>query len=256
MNNTYKELPWNPVRNMTKDFLDLARDRNFIFALAEIDVTKVMKIFEERKKAGNEANSIITYLMWSYAQAINRHPEIQAKKTKTKVFLFNDVDIAVMVEKDLPGGKKFPFPYIFRGVQAKTYDELNAELRKVKEMDLNDLVKKKKSVMIKWLPRWLRMYLVRRRLSKDPVVAKEIFGTVALTSLGMVLKDRRWWPVPIGPYPCIIGSGAVFTRRETDGEKQFLCLTVGLDHDLIDGAPGARFGQTLIEIMESTEGLV
>lgn len=250
--NTYKELPWHPIRNDVKDFLDLSRDRNIIYAMSEIDITKIHNIFEERKKTGNEANSLVTYLLWCYGQAIKKHPEIHAMKIGKKVILFDNVDIAMMIEKDLPNGKKLPFPYIFRGVQNKSYAELNTELRKVKEQNLETLVKKKKSLIIRWLPRFLRMYLIKKRLKSNPLIAKEVLGTVAMTSLGMVLKDRRFWPIPLGPFPCILGSGATFT----DGEKKFLCITIGLDHNLIDGAPGARFGQTLIDLMESAEGLV
>ena len=100
------------------------------------------------------------------------------------------------------------------------------------------------------------MDLLLKKILGDPIRAKEALGTVALTSLGMILKNRRFWPVPIGPYPCTIASGATYTKKETDGEKIVWCLTISIDHNLIDGAPGTRFAQTFIDLMESAEGLI
>jgi pyruvate/2-oxoglutarate dehydrogenase complex dihydrolipoamide acyltransferase (E2) component len=37
--------------------------------------------------------------------------------------------------------------------------------------------------------------------------------------------------------------------------RKYLSLTLDFDHDIIDGAPAARFAQRLIELIESGEGL-
>ena len=37
--------------------------------------------------------------------------------------------------------------------------------------------------------------------------------------------------------------------------RDYLCLTVSFDHDIVDGAPAARFSQQLIRLIESGYGL-
>jgi pyruvate/2-oxoglutarate dehydrogenase complex dihydrolipoamide acyltransferase (E2) component len=37
--------------------------------------------------------------------------------------------------------------------------------------------------------------------------------------------------------------------------REYLCLTLSFDHDIIDGAPAARFTQRLKELIESGYGL-
>ena len=37
--------------------------------------------------------------------------------------------------------------------------------------------------------------------------------------------------------------------------RDFLSLTIGLDHDIIDGAPAARFTNRFIELIEDAYGL-
>jgi pyruvate/2-oxoglutarate dehydrogenase complex dihydrolipoamide acyltransferase (E2) component len=38
-------------------------------------------------------------------------------------------------------------------------------------------------------------------------------------------------------------------------EREYLCLTLSMDHDIILGAPAARFTQRLRELIESGAGL-
>jgi pyruvate/2-oxoglutarate dehydrogenase complex dihydrolipoamide acyltransferase (E2) component len=37
--------------------------------------------------------------------------------------------------------------------------------------------------------------------------------------------------------------------------REYSCVTISLDHDVVDGAPAARFAQCLKELVESGYGL-
>ena len=39
-------------------------------------------------------------------------------------------------------------------------------------------------------------------------------------------------------------------------EKECVCLTFSFDHDIVDGAPAARFNDRLRELVNKAEGLV
>jgi pyruvate/2-oxoglutarate dehydrogenase complex dihydrolipoamide acyltransferase (E2) component len=54
--------------------------------------------------------------------------------------------------------------------------------------------------------------------------------------------------------------GAIARKPAVVGDRiearEILHLTVGFDHDVVDGAPAARFVQRLTELIESGYGLV
>ena len=86
-----------------------------------------------------------------------------------------------------------------------------------------------------------------------------MMGSVGVTAVGMFGQGHSGW----GLYPTrhsldlVVGSIAskpavVEGRIEP---RQILNLTVAFDHDVIDGAPAARFVKRLVELIESGYGL-
>lgn len=252
--NSYTEAKWLSYRNNIIDFLNLRKNKNHIHGMFEIDITKVSKIISERKINENRSNAKIAYLLWCYGQAIRRHPEIQGIKNGKKIILFNDVDIAMTFEIPILEMIKVPVIYIFRSVQHKTYKEIIDELVSLKNKDLFKLNKTMNNSFFRALPGSLRVF-IRKTLLRDHIRFKNELGTVAYTSLGQTLRNRKFWPIPIGPYPCLIASGSTYIRSDPDGEKIIWCITISVDHNIIDGAPAVRFSQTFINLLESAEGL-
>lgn len=60
-------------------------------------------------------------------------------------------------------------------------------------------------------------------------------------------KIRRWLAASFGEKPVFVGGHIAM--------REYLSLTISFDHDLIDGAPAARFTQRLKELIESGYGL-
>jgi pyruvate/2-oxoglutarate dehydrogenase complex dihydrolipoamide acyltransferase (E2) component len=92
-----------------------------------------------------------------------------------------------------------------------------------------------------------------------PHLVKSMIGTVSVTAVGMFGRGGGWGiPIPnytlsltlggIAEVPLLINGG--FELREQ------LNLTISLDHDVVDGAPAARFTSRLIELIESGYGLM
>jgi pyruvate/2-oxoglutarate dehydrogenase complex dihydrolipoamide acyltransferase (E2) component len=251
----YNTIPWTQIRNDTQDFLDLAKGRNFVQGISEVDITALYSKFKDRKKKGIKNNSLTVYILWCYGQAIKKRPELQGIRQKNELVIFEDVDIAMMFEKTMPNGKKQPFPYIFRGVQNKSFDQLSEEMLKIKNLDLTTIRKQKKSLIIRWFPKKLRMFVLRKRL-ENAKQSKEVLGTVALTSLSMIMGNRIFYPLPLGPYPCTLAMGGVYNKPSVNGERKVLCLSICIDHDISDGAPVARFGNDLIALIENSSELI
>jgi pyruvate/2-oxoglutarate dehydrogenase complex dihydrolipoamide acyltransferase (E2) component len=68
------------------------------------------------------------------------------------------------------------------------------------------------------------------------------------------------WAVGIVPLHTLGLTVGGITRKPglVDGRiepREYLALTVSIDHDIVDGAPAARFARRLREIVESAEVL-
>jgi pyruvate/2-oxoglutarate dehydrogenase complex dihydrolipoamide acyltransferase (E2) component len=79
-------------------------------------------------------------------------------------------------------------------------------------------------------------------------------GTVSLSSIGM-FGQGGGWGIPVSNATLQITLGGVVKRPALiEGqlkERQYLCVTISVNHDIVDGAPAARFAQTLKELVES-----
>jgi len=67
------------------------------------------------------------------------------------------------------------------------------------------------------------------------------------------------WGIPIAPPTLMITVGGIATKpRYLNGQlepRELLDLTISVDHDIVDGAPAARFARRLAELVETAEGL-
>ena len=93
----------------------------------------------------------------------------------------------------------------------------------------------------------------------NPHWLKKISGTVVLTSVGMFAGGGGWGftILPLHTLGITLGGlverpGVVNGRIEI---REYLDMTISVDHDIVDGAPAARFARHLRELMESGFGL-
>jgi pyruvate/2-oxoglutarate dehydrogenase complex dihydrolipoamide acyltransferase (E2) component len=77
---------------------------------------------------------------------------------------------------------------------------------------------------------------------------------VGVTSIGMF--SQGWgWAIPLAPLTIIATVGGIVERPVVhDGQivaRPMLPLTLSFDHAVIDGAPAARFAETLRSLIET-----
>ena len=79
-----------------------------------------------------------------------------------------------------------------------------------------------------------------------------------MTSVGM-FGNGSGWAIPFGVHTLDIALGGIAEKPGViDGRieiREYLCLTISFDHDIIDGAPAARFTTRLAELIASGFGL-
>jgi pyruvate/2-oxoglutarate dehydrogenase complex dihydrolipoamide acyltransferase (E2) component len=83
-------------------------------------------------------------------------------------------------------------------------------------------------------------------------------GTVMLTNVGL-FGEGGGWAIPIASHTLNVTVGGIVIRPLVAPgvleEREHLCLTVSFDHDIIDGAPAARFTECFKDLIENAYGL-
>ena len=92
----------------------------------------------------------------------------------------------------------------------------------------------------------------------NPKVAKKNMGSVIITSIGMMGKINGCF-IHSSVHPLSFGVGSIIKKPAViDDEieiREILNMTVLIDHDVMDGAPMARFVTKLSKNIESGLGL-
>jgi len=89
---------------------------------------------------------------------------------------------------------------------------------------------------------------------KNMHLLKEMNGTVSLTAVGM-FGSGGGWGIPVSNHTLQITLGGVAKKPvSVNGQvenREYLCVTFSFDHDIVDDAPAARFGENLTKLVES-----
>ncbi|MEO8392101.1 MAG: 2-oxo acid dehydrogenase subunit E2 [Chloroflexota bacterium] len=103
----------------------------------------------------------------------------------------------------------------------------------------------------------MRRFLLRHALN-DPFLLHHLGGTVDITAIGMFGKGGGWGiPIAVTSLALVVG-GIEQTVKCIDNQfcvREMLSLTVSVDHDVIDGAPAARFAARMKALIEAAHGL-
>jgi len=228
-------------------------------ALAEVDISRALDGIERYQAGLPDGVSFTAYLVYCLGHAVGEHPMLHAyRKGRKKLVVFDDVDVSALLEKRKPDGALIPVPYVVRGANRKSLAEINHELRLAVSSDMHDDKGVRHRRRILRLPRAARALLWWWML-RDPARLKRQWGTVGLSNVGSFMLPRPFWGMTSSFLTCTLTVGGRCERvRWIDGRPEprlTQCVTVTIDHDVVDGAPAARFGQTLTRLLEEGAGL-
>jgi len=258
MENTgYQVIPFPKIRRLMVDGGRLARQKHLIHGLVEMDVTDARRLIREHKTKTGEALSFTAFIISCLGRAVGMNKHMHAYRTwREKLVIFEDVDVNTMFEVEVEG-RKIIRPHILRSVNQKTLREVHNEIRAFQ----GEHESGREANFIDWfilLPAFIRRFFLGM-LFRNPHWLKNMGGTVSLTSVGM-FGDGGGWGIPVSNHTLQITLGGVAERPAlANGQlenHEFLCVTISLDHDIVDGAPAARFIQRLKELVESNHGIV
>ncbi len=259
----YRVVEFPPDRRDMPAINALNASRHFMYGLLEVDVTCARQFIAGHKAQTGESLSFTGYLALCLAKAVDEDKMVQAyRKGRTQLLVCDDVDVGLMVERKV-AGKSVLMGCVVRGANRKTYRAIHQEIRAAQ----SDPVPPRGG-----MPRWFRTALllpwplsagvralVRTALNRNPAMFTSMVGTVGVTSVGMFGKGVGGWGITpiIHELGLIVGSTAwkPAVVEERIEPREILNLTVAFNHDLVDGAPAARFTRRLVELIESGYGL-
>jgi pyruvate/2-oxoglutarate dehydrogenase complex dihydrolipoamide acyltransferase (E2) component len=233
-----------------------------IHGLLEVDVTKARTFLQEQKAKTGEALSFTAFIITCLAHAVDEDKSLQAyHKGKNHLILFDDVDVAVPIERCM-GGQKQPVIYIIRAANTKTFYQLHHAIRQAQKEQIEKVWEGfSEARRMQFMPMllfrigWWVFCWLRRNY---PQVQKRYGGTVGVTAVGMFGKGTGWG-IPMNDHTIDLTLGGIASKPAVvDGQitiREYLCLTLSVDHAIIDGAPAARFIQRLKELVEDGYGL-
>ena len=250
-NGDYQIIPFPKIRRLMVDGGRMARQKHLIHGLVEMDVTDARQLIHEHKARTGETLSFTGFVMACLGRAVDMNKHMQAYRTWwEKLVIFDDVDVNTMFEVEVDG-RKIIRPHIIRAVNKKTFRDIHEEIRAFQ----NQHERGREGKFIGWfvlLPAFIRRFFLGV-LFKNPHWLKEMNGTVSLTAIGM-FGNGGGWGIPVSNHTLQITLGGVSEKpRFVHGQienREYLCVTISIDHDIVDGAPAARFVQRLKELVE------
>lgn len=239
-------------------FLDIKAGRHNIYALLEVDVTRARRFIDDYETKTGEKLSFTGYLISCLARAVDENKEVQAyRKGNKKLILFDDVDVGFMIELN-QGEKRILTGHVIRAANHKTYHQIHQEIRTVQTKQIPPGSQRaawfRSALLLPWPLGWLFKFFFRKLIRHYPTIVTSMAGTVGISSVGMFGKGHSGWGISAGTHVLDLTVGGISRRlAEVNGRvegRDILNLTIIFDHELIDGAPAARFTRKLVELIE------
>jgi hypothetical protein len=248
------------MRRLVIDQAWLAQRKHMIHGLIEVDVTTARQAICDHQAATGERLSFTAFLVACLGHAVGANTALQAYQDwRGRLVVFDDVDVVTIVEI-VADGQSFPLAHIVRAANRRSVREIHDEIRAVQAHPAASPSLQQAHTVDAFvrLPAWMR-HLVYQVISKRPRVWKQLFGTLALTAVGM-FGTGSGWGLALTAHTLGVTVGGISAKPAVvDGRvvtREYLSLTVDFDHEIVDGAPAARFVQRLKELIERGDGLI
>jgi pyruvate/2-oxoglutarate dehydrogenase complex dihydrolipoamide acyltransferase (E2) component len=254
--NGYTIEPFPKMRRFALDAGRLGRQRHIVHGLLEMDVTDARQYIREHRARTGESLSFTAFVITCLAKAVDMHKEVHALRNwRNQLIIFDDVDINTMIEVEL-GHRRVPMPHIIKAANRKTFREIHNEIRATQAKPASSTESRfmRSFLLLPWPIRRLLYWVV----VKNPRLARKYTSSVMVTAIGMFGKGGGWG-IPMPNFPLTVTVGGIAEKPGVvEGQievRQYLDVTVSFDHDIIDGAPAARFTRQFRELVERGYGL-
>ena len=254
---TFEIEPIPAMRRFAFDSGYLGRRRHIVHGLIEVDVTNARDFIREYERNTGEKLSFTAFIISCLSEAIEEHPHVHAYRDwRNRLIIYQDINITCMFEVEF-AGKKTPIPHVFRETNHKSFKQIHDELRAVQ----NKPHTSRESKFMRW---FLFLPSVLRRLfywivMKFPQSFRDSSSPVMVTAIGM-FGSKGGWAITMPNFTLNIGVGGIAEKPGVlEGEitiREYLDLTVSIDHDIVDGGPATRFVESFRNNLEDADLLL
>ncbi|MBW7882673.1 MAG: 2-oxo acid dehydrogenase subunit E2 [Caldilineaceae bacterium] len=254
----YRTEPFPRMRQLVLDAGWMARRRHMIHAFVEFDVTSPRQQIAAYRARTGEKLSFSAFVSACVGRAVAADPHVHAYRNwRNRLVIFDDVDILMVVEMAV-GARTFPLVHNLRATNRRTVLDLHREIRAI-QAEPERSVAAQSPLMRGYyrLPALVRRSIYRF-MEANPQWRCRVSGTVGLTSVGMFGEGSGWGMGAPNHTLGIVLGGIACKPAYVNGNiepRDFLCVTISFDHDIVDGAPAARFTQKFRELVEAGAGL-
>jgi pyruvate/2-oxoglutarate dehydrogenase complex dihydrolipoamide acyltransferase (E2) component len=228
-----------------------------VHGLIEADVTIAREYIRRHQENTGEKISFTAFVIYCLSRAIEKNPHVHAYRNwRNQLVIFEDVNINSMVEIERKG-RRVPIPKMFTAVNRMTLIEIHNQFRSTKKAPS----KARETNFMKWfliLPGFIRrsFYWITLRI---PQPFRGISSPVMVTAVGMFGKGGGWG-IPVSNFTTTVTVGGISRKpgvvEDRIETREFVDLTISIDHDVVDGAPIARFVNDFRNLIEIGYGLL
>lgn len=253
----FEVIPFPTSRRLVIDSARLSHRKHAIFGLLEVDVTCARARLRAHKASTGQSLSFTAFVAACLGRAVDVHKGVHAYRNwRRQLVLFDEVDIATSIEIRLEE-QTFPLAHIIRAANRRTVQDIHTEIRSIQANPQKSLGKPGLMPWFLRLPPFIRD-IAYGALMSNPHAIKKNIGTVQLTAVGMFGSGGGWAVTP-SLYTMAAAVGGIASKPGVvNGQiepREVLSLTLTFDHDIVDGAPAARFAAHFVELLESAYGL-
>lgn len=253
---SYQIKPYPLSRRIVVDILDFAKNKHITHGLVEMDVSLPRQVLQAHRFRTGESLSFTAFFISCLSRALAEQPDVQAYRDwRGRLVVFTDVDVNTIVEHEVQG-RKLGTVYLVRSANRKSFRQIHTEIRQA-QAEIVTPSRHPGWVVYVLLPGFLRRAFWRL-LFKFPFQLKRLVGTTVVTAIGM-FGQGGGWAMPLSYMTAAASLGGISEKPAyIAGQiqpREFLCVTMSFDHDIVDGAPAARFTSRLRELVESAAGL-
>ena len=253
----YQLVPFPKARLPIVDSLHYAKRMPAVHMLLDFDVTDARRFLREHRERTGESLSFTAFLTHCLARAVDESKAVHAYRRGGKLVIYDEVDVAVIVERELADARAPVFPHIVRAANRKALQEIHREIRGAQREESAVPQRERRMRQYALLPAVVRG-LFWRVLLGSPYWRKRVTGTVGISSAGM-FGSGAGWGIPLPTYTLSITVGGIAEKPGVvKGQveiREYLSLTASFNHDIVDGADAARFMAGLKELVEGSHGL-
>lgn len=246
-------------RKMTVQSFDAIPPGHNMYALLDFDVTDLRAHIKQLRRSGSRV-SLFGWVIKSVATALTEFPDFNSIMNRRHIFHFEDVDVNLPIELDSDEGQ-FPRQIVIRQANRKTASQITVEIDEYKRRfseegttGTEDRWAGRLMRILSFIPKFIRNGLLRFMINR-PLTIKKMSGTTFITSVGM-FGSMNGYVIPFMSTPRAVSFAVGSISRkpvfvgETVIRREFLSITVVFNHDIVDGAPSARFTNRLKQLIE------